>query len=483
MVAQTGRRKRSTTALKFHSKRQRTISDAAVIRGVGIEFDRTLPFWRCYTDLRLASGRRPEVTQRTTQLLCRIPCKVFKRVDVVWARTQVQLREVMRSKPAPLGVTGTTSEPTTSFVSPSENSHHNGTTRTIEYTIDTLHFVHGDAYRKGAGSEHSFHVQSVVLRNAPAVLQCVAGAMVSFSFLVFTSLRLIHACAVRKCHIGQLSRQLEPSVQACAHCTSAPPLKRAKRTEAENASLQATPSLTSCSGAEILSSENSADASAALAFAELQRWCPPSSSRILILGMGGNSMALSLRAVLGPEAVIEVVEVEPAVVAACLRVGTLNDGDSNTTVHLQDVNVCLLTLPNRVYDFIFMDVFEPIGATMKNLHPWVAAAREKLTAGGLLVMNEHQLPSAEGLAPYVKLFGDGNVQAVNLRGWNESVVVCVAPGNPETDSYTLEISKSCTNVAFNVYEALLPGWLPHFSWLVRAKTHSFEKKRCRLWIS
>ncbi|KPA81546.1 hypothetical protein ABB37_03890 [Leptomonas pyrrhocoris] len=478
MSARTERRKRSSNVLKFHSVRRRKISDAAIVRGVEIEFDRTLPFWRCFTDLRLGSGRKPEVTQRTTRLLCRIPCKVFKRVDVVWARTQVHLHEVNGGRLVRSGGTNTNRAPNRFPMSSSESSHRNGNADTSAYTIDTLHFVHEDAYKKGPGSEHSFHVQSVVLRDSPAVLQCVAGAMVSFSFLVFTSLRLIHACEVRRCHIAQLSRALEPAMQACTHSCQESSVSRVGRKDAMTASPQMTPSLMLRKEAMTHSTEDAAGA-----FAELRGWCPAASSRILILGMGGNSMALALRAVLGPAAMIEVVEVEPAVVAACLRVGTLDEGDDHMKVHLQDAEGCLRALPHHVYDFIFMDIFEPMEATMQNLHPWVAAAREKLAAGGLLVMNEHQLPSAEGLAPYGKLFGDGNVQAVNLRGWNESVVVCVAPGSPETDTYTLEISKSYTNVAFNVYEALVPGWLPHFSWLVRAKTHYFQKLRCRLWTS
>ena len=489
MSAQQRRRTRRSSALKFCVKHRRRISDSAIVRGVEVEFDRTLPYWRCYTDLCLETGRKPEVAQRTTQLLCRIPCKVFKHVDVVWARTEVQLLRTTKNaksitRPHLRAENGSSKpSPTRQVTSPAV-----GNNDAVRCTIDTMHFVHDEAYKKGAASEHSFHVQSVVLRDAPAVLQCVAGAMVSFSFLVYTSLRLIHMCKVKDCHVRQLGREVEallraytPNAEEDAH------VKRVRREgeghEADTATAATSPRvLHSLSGA--CTGNGSAKSAAAVSVAEkLREWCPSSTSRVLILGMGGNSMALALRSVLGPAAVIEVVEVEPAVMAACRRVGTLGDSDANMIAHLQDADTCWRTLPVHTFDFIFMDIFEPMEATMKNLHPWVTAAKDKLTAGGLLVMNEHQLPSAEGLAPYARLFGDDNVQAVNLRGWNESVVVCVAPGNAETDSHTLAISKSYADVAFNIYEALLPGWLPHFSWLVRAKTHYFEKTRCRLWTS
>jgi hypothetical protein len=488
MSASTRRRRNNhANKLKCYTIHRRKISNAAIIRGVEVEFDRTLPFWRCYTDLRLETRQKPEVVQRRTQLLCRVPCKVFKHVDVVWARTQVQLRRVFYSRASRVENAAATDRDANRalaahFVSTAERNHRHNEGETIEYTIDTLHFVHEDAYRKNSpSSEHSFHVQSVVLRDAPAVLQCVAGAMVSFAFLTFTSLKMIHMCKVNQYRFAQLRRELNLHIDAWTSQGSdeVNPVKRARLDGAEavgshDASAMSLHSVLNGSAVED---------SAATAYAALRKWCPPTTSRVLILGMGGNSMALALRAVLGPAAVIEVVEVEPAVVAACVRVGTLHHEDARMKVHLQDADTCLRTLPGRAYDIIFMDIFEPMEATMKNLHPWVAAAREKLTAGGLLVMNEHQLPSSEGLAPYGKLFGDGNVQAVNVRGWNESVVVCVAPGDVGTDTNTLEISKSYTDMAFNVYEALMPGWLPHFSWLVSAKTHHYKRMRFRLWTS
>ncbi|CAG9584029.1 conserved hypothetical protein [Leishmania major strain Friedlin] len=505
------RRRRRTSELKFCHTKRRRVSEALVERGIGKEFDRTLPFWRCFIDLRLITGRVPEVVTRHTQVLCRIPCKVFKRVDVVWARTTVQLRPVhaptwqeRKNGPRPPRASYTVPAKAAAERAVTQASATNGTPpsgtdgdRALRvYTIDTVHFVHEDAYKRGTGSDHSFHVQSVVLRDAPHILQCVGGSMVSFSLIIYTSLRLAHACDARNCTLQQLGRQLEAVVTVCDESSSTTTTESTSE-RANNASsaadatrtgqgadaAQQVHSTTQAKRASLARDSDFKSSSEIAAFSVLRAWCPPPTARILILGMGGNSMAHALRVVLGAEALIEVVEVEPAVVVSCMQMGTLHESDTKTKVHLQDADQCLATLPPTTYDFIYMDIFEPIQATMRNLHPWVLATRTLLKPGGLLVMNDHHLPSAAGVAPYAKVFGEGNVQAVNLRGWSESIVVCVAPGDAATDKYSLDVSKTHADIAFNIYETLVPGWLPHFSWLVKAKTYRHEGVRCRLWTS
>ncbi|KAG5465804.1 hypothetical protein CUR178_00518 [Leishmania enriettii] len=505
------KRKRRTSELKFHHTKRRRVSAALVQRCVEREFDRTLPFWRCFIDLRLATGRVPEVVTRETQVMCRIPCKVFKRVDVVWARTTVKLRPVhpmtwqerkkgprpprARAEVTAEAAAGRAAAPVQpaklapSLPADSDVAPH-------VYTIDTVHFVHEDAYKKGVDSDRSFHVQSVVFRDAPHLLQCVGGSMVFFSLIVYTSLRLAHACDTRNCTPGQLGRELEAAMAMCRESNVAPPTT-SKNRRANNAPSDTVITCRARGADGDVSLRSSAQtgwaflgrdghdgrSAAAAAFSALRAWCPPPTVRVLILGMGGNSMAAALRLVFGAEALIEVVEVEPAVVESCILMGTLREADVNTKVHLQDADTCLWTLPHRTYDVIYMDIFEPVHATMRNLHPWVLAARKLLMPGGLLVMNEHHLPSAESVAPYAEVFGEGNVQAVNLRGWSESIVVCVAPGDAVTDKYSLNVSKTHANIAFDIYEALVPGWLPHFSWLVTAKTYQHNGIRCRLWTS
>ncbi|CBZ26339.1 conserved hypothetical protein [Leishmania mexicana MHOM/GT/2001/U1103] len=505
------RRRRRTSELKFHHTKRRRVSEALVERGIEKEFDRTLPFWRCFIDLRLATGRVPEVVTRHTQVLCRIPCKIFKRVDVVWARTKVQLRPVhvltwqeRKNGPRPPRASyrvpaKASAEPAVAHAGPANETPPPVTDsdRSLRvYTIDTVHFVHEDAYKSGTGSDHSFHVQSVVLRDAPHILQCVGGSMVSFSLIIYTSLRLAHACDARKCTVQELGRQLETAMAACSESSSTTTTESTRQRANNTSSAEVTTgtvqsadatqhvhSTTQTGRASLLHDGDFKRSSDITSFSVLRAWCPPATVRVLILGMGGNSMAHALRVVLGGEALIEVVEVEPAVVASCMQMGTLHDSDTKTKVHLQDADQCLATLPPNAYDFIYMDIFEPMQATMRNLHPWVLATRKLLKPGGLLVMNDHHLPSAAGVAPYAKVFGEGNVQAVNLRGWSESIVVCVTPGDVATDKYSLDVSKTHADIAFNIYETLVPGWLPHFSWLVRARTYRHEGVRCRLWTS
>lgn len=505
------RRRRRTSELKFRHTKRRRVSGALVKRGIEKEFDRTLPFWRCFIDLRLTTGRVPEVVTRHTQVLCRIPCKVFKRVDVVWARTTVQLRPVhaptwqerkngprppRASYPVPAKAAAERAVAQARATTGTPPSGTDGDRALRVYTIDTVHFVHEDAYKRGRGSDHSFHVQSVVLRDAPHILQCVGGSMVSFSLIIYTSLRLAHACDARKCTPQQLGRQLEAVMTAYDESSSTMATEstsqRANNTSSAavatgtghgGGAAQQVHSTTQPGRASLAHDGDFKSSSEIAAFSVLRAWCPPPTVRVLILGMGGNSMAHALRVVLGADALIEVVEVEPAVVASCMQMGTLHDSDTKTKVHLQDADQCLANLPPTAYDFIYMDIFEPMQATMRNLHPWVLATRTLLKPGGLLVMNDHHLPSAAGVAPYAKVFGEGNVQAVNLRGWSESIVVCVAPGDASTDKYSLNVSKTHADIAFNIYETLVPGWLPHLSWLVKAKTYRHEGVRCRLWTS
>ncbi|GET93579.1 hypothetical protein, conserved [Leishmania tarentolae] len=505
------RRRRRTSELKFHHTKRRRVSEALVERGIEREFDRTLPFWRCFIDLRLATGRVPEIVARETQVLCRIPCKVFKRVDVVWARTTVQLRPVhaptwqeRKNGPRPPRSSNGVPQKQAAEGAITQVKVTNGTSLSSTnadqairaYKIDTVHFVHEDAYKSGTGRDHSFHVQSVLLRDAPHILQCVGGSMVAFSLIIYTSLRLAHACDKRKCTPQQLGRQLETVMSACnegnntttddsfsqPENTAFSAVNSTSRAQGADAAVHAH-SITRVRYASLDHDVDCKSSSEVGALSVLRAWCPPPTVRVLILGMGGNSMAHALRFVLGAKALIEVIEVEPAVVASCMQMGTLEDTDTNTKVHLQDADKCLSTLPHNAYDFIYMDIFEPMQATMRNLHPWVLTTSRLLNPGGLLIMNDHHLPSAAGVTPYAKVFGEGNVQAVNLRGWNESIVVCVAPGDAATDKYSLEVSKTHADIAFNIYETLVPGWMPHFSWLVKAKTYRHEGVRCRLWTS
>lgn len=468
------------TKLRTYAHRKRVISDRLIVGGAVVEFDRTLPFWRCYCDARLFSGCHPEVLSRTTELRCRFPCKVFRGVDVVIASTRFVLRirrERCRSDARhPSLISDSALVDAAAVVAASSSS------TSVALHIDTLHFVHHDAYKRGPGSEKSFHIQSTVLRDAPAVLQCVAGTMLSFAFLIYTSLHLVEEMEHRATTIRKFHRQLLGDAKETATDSS-----DGGYSAALTAVGSTTPVLQSVMAPEIVSMDSAVENGSTATVVQRRRLlrllCPPSTSRVLILGMGGNSMALSLRAILGPEAVIDVVEVEPAVVSACLLTGTLQESDANTRVHLKDALECLGELADASYDFIFMDIFEPLAAAMRHCSPLLLGCRPKLKGGGLVVINDHHLPSAAGLTQVSHIFGDGNVQAVNIRGWNESVVVGVVPCNTAMDQASLKINKTFTDLAFNIYEELSPGWLLHYSWLQKATTQTYQKLRCRIWTS
>lgn len=201
-------------------------------------------------------------------------------------------------------------------------------------------------------------------------------------------------------------------------------------------------------------------------------------------------MAVALRCLLGPEAVLDVVEVEPAVVTACQAAHTDLDSnaDSNCHVHLQSAEdffggATSTTVDRPLYDMVFMDLFEPLQGSMQNSSPILLASLRLLRCGGLLVINDHQLPSVEALQPLVDLFGTGNVQAVNLHGWNESVVVAVKPGDARTDGVGLCCTKTVVDAAHEVYTALFPEWMPAPRWLQKSTLEGGKGAQCRIWSS
>lgn len=415
------------------------IGNREIVEAVGVEVDRTLPFWRCFTDLRAAVGAlrntRPAVISRETRLLWRLPCQVFAGVDVVWARTEVTLRVPLKNGS---GKRYRSNDPDVAL----PQFWKEVPFREVVFTLGTVHFVHRDAHREdSAGREKSFHIQSVFFHDDPSILQCVAGTMVSFAFMVYSSLRVAAARAT-------LGRGYHP-------------LRR----------------------------EAADDETAVSAAALSEAYLPPAGTRVLILGMGGNSMAVCLREVLGPDAEIHVVEVEPAVVQVCGLAGTLvtkaKEDDQHLHVHLAEATEFLQRasgVADDSFDFVFMDLFEPMNARMEKGESLVHLCERKLRPGGLLVVNDHQLPSAKALQPFCDLVGAANVQGVNLHGWNESVVVCVKPGDPRTDCLSALCHRGIAEVVFDIFEEVRPGWLPDLSWL-KSCARVPPKTGCRVWTS
>ncbi|CCW63866.1 unnamed protein product [Phytomonas sp. EM1] len=467
----TKRRSRKSSSSSNHG----IISDATILRGVRKEFLRTLPFWRCYVDMKRRVKSNPVLLGCEISLLCRLPCEVFSGVDVVWAATEARIQVKIYLK-RPRSDDRAVSDP-----HPGAEASPSRVWRAVRleehrWKLGTMHFVHHDAHHNGKGDSRSYHIQSVLLTNQPEVMQCVAGTMVSFAFLTYSSLMY-----------------LDHKISGGAGGSPV-----AKKSSSEDP----TPMLSNGGG---VSSEVGGF------IARFHAFCPPPLRRVLILGMGGNSIAVSLRYALGAAVELHVVEIEPAVVRACERAGTLpkGDDDGNFHVHLEDAVRCLKgTLATTLFDMIFMDLFEPTEGKMRSDMRIANLCFDRLLVGGLLVVNLHQLPSLASLRPFGRLFGMRNVQAVDLHGWNESVIVGMksamtpdwrlqrdAPkgegegeggGSRECssrDGLVLQCSKRLASVVLECYEEKLPGWLLHPSWLKGSKKVGHGNEQCRIWDS
>ena len=83
----------------------------------------------------------------------------------------------------------------------------------------------------------------------------------------------------------------------------------------------------------------------------------PSPNRALIIGLGGGTLPMALAA-LRPEAGIDVVEIDPAVVEVARRYFGFTEGD-NLRVHVQDARVFTrrASQDGPAYDLIMLDAF------------------------------------------------------------------------------------------------------------------------------
>lgn len=570
--------------------------------GVLKEVHRTLPFWRCFLDLKQRYSYTPVIETIKTSILYRVPCKVFDGVEVVWAVSKAVLRvqtgpckqnvlqqrrekrrrsgeESKRLTPlqchkgweewwwgcalpnhsdkttnrAQEGIRSPTSFSSASSSFPLSSSStatpHDaafprgsaacagltfsstscsssssllrgrkikswrGVPSTLRaFHLGTLHFVHENAT---AADEKSFHIQSVFLYDQPYRLQCVAGMMIHFAFVLYSSaqVRIEAQQSGRSVHSLWKEITQQGSSMATASTSTGSFLKN-ERGE----------------GDQKEKGENKVEVKAQAMVRERSTLASkllfPPTTHVLILGMGGNTMAVALRAALGPQALLHVVEIEPAVVSICESAGTVLKDDPYYHVFLEDAKTFLeqcnsgraarqppapapgsasvqterlpstspslspfppaspsskkshrkksrwkeparqgsskdqkegktedsestgnnlldpekertstnheglftstANPPCEGYHLVFLDLFEPLTARMVEEGGSILQlchAALSVEDGGLLIANEHQLPDPKRLAPLTKLFGDGHVHAVNVRGWKESVVV------------------------------------------------------------
>ncbi|ESL12031.1 hypothetical protein TRSC58_00207 [Trypanosoma rangeli SC58] len=211
---------------------------------------------------------------------------------------------------------------------------------------------------------------------------------------------------------------------------------------------------------------------------------PPPTSTVLVLGMGGNSMEWGLRYILGEEAQIYIAEIEPAVVSTCRFAGLFKE-NANTHLCLCSAEETIQKCPEKC-TFVFMDLFEPLSGNMVNTMPLIQQAFDILAPDGILLINEHSIPTVEHLLPLLHLFGDYNVQCINIRGCNESIIAATKPGS-DTDGLGNRCSKKLAEEVLNAFEDIFPGWMPGNEYIkgsrvLYAKSHTLPL-RARQWIS
>ncbi|RNF23025.1 uncharacterized protein Tco025E_02936 [Trypanosoma conorhini] len=371
------------------------VSDDVALAGVKKEILRSLPYWKSFVELREAYRRRPRVAACDVVIESRMACSHFVGVDVLWVRSDVVLVNWRR----PTKRSRTTDVPPECVE--------------VHLSFGSMHFVHQNAHV--VGGARSYDLQSVVWLQRPEQLQCVAGNMVHFAFLVY----------------GMLHFTPEAGSVAAPHAI-----------------------------------------------------LPPPTAAVLVLGMGGNSMEWGLRYVLGEEAHIYIAEVEPAVVGTCRMAGLLKE-NANTHLSLCSADEAIRKCPEKC-TFVFMDLFEPLSGTMVNTMPLIQQVFDLLEPAGILLINEHSIPTTEHLLPLLRQFGDHNVQYINVRGCNESIIAAVKPGS-STDGLGCRCSKKLAEEVLNVFGDVFPGWMPGKEYIKRtnvlyAKPNTL-RLRARQWTS
>ncbi|CCW69905.1 unnamed protein product [Phytomonas sp. Hart1] len=469
------------------------ISDAVILSGIRTEVVRTLPFWRCFVDLQRWSRTIPTLIDCEIKLLCRIPCEFFYGVDVVWAVADIRVRSrkyQTRSRSAK-AILNKNSSPASGLPLSSNSGEY--LLKDHLWSLGTMHFVHHDAHQNVHGDSRSYHIQSVVFCNQPELLQCVAGTMLSFAFISYTMIFYLD-------YQARLKSVRSPSTEDSTLPSDTVENGVFNGDDAENL-FPDDPLLLRFSRTRTLKNSGGS-------WNQMKLLYPLPLRSVLILGMGGNSMVGSLRHALGSEVDLHVVEIEPAVLQACERVGALPNRaeDTHFHLHLEDAMKCLKhTLSKISFDMIFMDIFEPTEGKMKNDMRISNLCFDRLQINGLLVVNIHQLPSLLSLKHFGRLFGLRNIQAVNIHGWNESVVVCMKASstpnwrilestqgageegksyvNSSRDGLSQQCGKNLADMVYKCYEEVLPGWLPHCSWLKSSKRVGNDNDQCRIWES
>ena len=127
----------------------------------------------------------------------------------------------------------------------------------------------------------------------------------------------------------------------------------------------------------------------------------PADGRILYVGLGGGAMPMHARSVL-PDARVEVVEIDPAIVEVARRFFGFRP-DSQMVVHTGDGRAFIERAPPASYDLIVLDAFSDDDIPF-SLTTWqfLAAVRAALSPRGVVVSNLWS--SGGGYAPMVATY-------------------------------------------------------------------------------
>ncbi len=163
-------------------------------------------------------------------------------------------------------------------------------------------------------------------------------------------------------------------------------------------------------------------ATAALAFTE-------GRSHALVVGLGGGTVPSLLHRCL-PDLVVDVVELNPAVVEVARRFFGLRE-DERLRIIVEDAARFMRQEAPCHYDFILLDAFSD-GGTPRHLKepPFLEDVRRRLAPGGVAVINI-ALDSSENKARLLETFAGVFESCARLRGPSESAnLIAVGTSGP-----------------------------------------------------
>ncbi len=146
----------------------------------------------------------------------------------------------------------------------------------------------------------------------------------------------------------------------------------------------------------------------------------PNPQRILIVGLGGGTLPMGLRGFL-PDAAIDVVEIDPAVVKAALDYFPFKE-DANLKVHTDDGRVFVKKAikAGTKYDLVMLDAFEDDYIPEHLLtREFLQEVKSIMTPGAVIAANTF---SSSGLYPYESAtYADTFGKFYNLKAANRVI--------------------------------------------------------------